>query len=157
MSSGSGRKSTTMPVEGSGHAAARTRVIVAITLLLVLAVGTPSFERSAGAHRLDLTAARVGTTETPAPPPARPQINPVAPNDDAVVRPDDTVNGDAAAGTGVDSDVRGLPASGTGYAVPADGDLQRWTGVAVGALALNALALFVVALWSLRRRRPVQS
>ncbi len=85
-----------------------------------------------------------GADVTPTPRPTRPQINPVSPNDDTVVRPD----------TATANMVNGLPTSGIGFTVPADGIIQHWTNLAVAALALNALVLFGVAIWSLRLRRP---
>lgn len=97
---------------------------------------------AAGVASGPVTAA-VGSGVAPTPRPPRPQINPVSPNDDTVVRPDDTAA----------SDVFGLPASGIGVTVPAEGSIQRWTDVAVAAFALNALLLFGFAVWSYRRRR----
>ena len=85
----------------------------------------------------------IGSDVTPTPQPRRPQINPVSANDDTVVRPD--------AATG--DEVNGLPTSGIGFTVPADGAIQRWTNLAVAAFALNALVLLGIAIWSLRRRR----
>ena len=85
----------------------------------------------------------VGSGVTPTPRPPRPEINPVAADDDTVVRPD----------AAPEEDVNGLPASGIGFTNPADGDIQRWTMVAITALALNAFVLFGIAIWTLRRRR----
>ncbi len=85
----------------------------------------------------------VGSDVTPTPRPPRPEINPVSRDDDNVVRPDATS----------DDEVNDLPASGIGFANPADENIQRWTTLVIAALALNAVILFGVAARSLRRRR----
>jgi hypothetical protein len=120
---------------GRNHSAAgllRPGWPVALTVMLMvvltLAFGAPA---SAGGPLQGHSWSPADVT-----PPPRPQINPVSPNDDAVVRP---------------NDVNGLPVSGVGYAGPDGGTIQRWTNVAIIALALNAIVLLCVA-WRSRRR-----
>ena len=121
----------------------RLAVLCAALLLIgSLALMGGGLNRAA-AHGAQAPVEIVGSDDTPAPRPPRPRINPVSPDDDTVVRPD------AATGEGVS----GLPASGIGITNPADDDVQRWTTIAIAALALNAVVLSGVAIWSLRRRR----
>lgn len=103
---------------------------VMLTVVLTLALGAP-----ASAGRLLQGHNRSLADVTP---PPRPQINPVLSNDDAVVRPED---------------VNGLPMSGVGSSEADGGTIQRWTNLAIIALALNAVVLLGVAWRSLRRHR----
>lgn len=115
-------------------------LVLAIVGSLAVLTVQPMLATASGSQPV---ARAIGSDVTPTPRPPRPQINPVSPNDDTVVRPDVTTGGE----------VNGLPTSGIGFTSPADQAIQRWTNLAVAAFALNALVLFGIAIWSLRRRR----
>lgn len=126
-----------------GWRASARLAALAVAVILIGTLGSGSFAIATDAQGWAPRAEQTGPAQTPTPHPSPPQINPVAPNDETAVRPDDMAP----------AEVNGLPASGIGYVVPTSGDVQRWTNVAVVALAVNAIALFGIACWSLRRRR----
>ena len=135
--------SRTLPSISIRPSFARLTVLgVAVLLIgsLALLIGQP---QPAAAHGWSPRVQFVGSDVTPTPRPPRPEINPVSADDDAVVRPD----------AATDEDVSGLPTSGIGVTNPADANVQRWTNLAIAALALNAVILFAVAIWTMRRRR----
>ncbi len=117
--------------------------MLGVVLLVIGSLALPIVQPdSTAAHGSPSRVQLAGSDVTPTPRPARPQINPVSQNGDTVVRPDATTD-----------DINGLPTSGIGVTNPADADIRRWTSLAIAALALNAVVLFGVAIWSLRRRR----
>lgn len=140
------RLSSSIPISTSSsarHSLDHRSVLGAVLLLIGSLALLSGGAQTASASQARPAVQLVGSDVMPTPRPPRPEINPVSRNDDNVVRPDAT-SGD---------EVNDLPTSGIGFTNPADDDIQRWTTFAIAALALNAVVLFGVAVWSLRRRR----